>query len=119
MNADYKYKLAVCDVADKRTLESYRAKRATWLSWINTDEHHAIWDVLAGMVWTDVSFRSLTQFAIDDENSALHNTLLTGRLSQGLRHAIFLLTKRENCHGSQAASESSPPVDRAAVRRAV
>jgi hypothetical protein len=51
MNADYKYKLAVCDVADKRTLESYRAKRATWLSWINTDEHHAIWDVLAGMVW--------------------------------------------------------------------
>ena len=35
------------------------------------------------MVWTDVSFRALTQFAIDDENSALHNTLLTEALIGG------------------------------------
>jgi hypothetical protein len=83
MSVDYKYKLADCDVVDRRALESYRAKRATWLSWISTDEHHAIWDVLTGMVWTDVSFRSLTQFAIDDENSALHNTLLTEALIGG------------------------------------
>ena len=67
MHTDYKYKLADCDVTDRRALESYRAKRATWLSWINADEHHAIWDVLSGMVWTDVSFRALAQFAIDAE----------------------------------------------------
>jgi hypothetical protein len=83
MSTDYKYKLADCDVTDRRALESYRAKRATWLSWINADEHHAIWDVLSGMVWTDVSFRALTQFAIDAENSALHNTLLTEALIGG------------------------------------
>jgi hypothetical protein len=83
MIADYPCKLADCDVHDKRALQSYRAKRATWLSWINTDEHHAIWDVLSGMIWTDVSFRALTQFAIDDDNSALHNSLLTEALIGG------------------------------------
>ncbi len=35
------------------------------------------------MAWTDVSFKTLTQFAIDDENSALHNTLLTEALLNG------------------------------------
>jgi hypothetical protein len=83
MSAGYEYQLADCDVTDKRALKSYRAKRATWLSWINTDEHHAIWDVLSRMVWTDVSFRSMTQFAIDDENSALHNSILTEALIGG------------------------------------
>ena len=83
MDTEYKYKLADCDVADKRALESYRAKRAKWLSWIDADEHHAIWDVLSNMVWTDISFRSLTQFAIDDESSALSNSLLTEALIRG------------------------------------
>lgn len=83
MSADDKYKLADCDVDDKRAHEYYRAKRTTWLSWINTDEHHAIWDVLSGMIWTDVWFRVLTQFAIDDDNSALHNSLLTEALIGG------------------------------------
>jgi hypothetical protein len=83
MNTDYKFTLADCHVTDRRALESYRAKRATWLSWINADEHHTIWDVLSGMVWTDVSFRSLAQFAIDDENSAFGNTLLTEALVGG------------------------------------
>jgi hypothetical protein len=83
MPTDYKYKAVACDVADKRALEAYRVKRATWLSWINTDEHHAIRNILSGMIWTDVSFRSLTQFAIHDENSALHNRLLTEALIGG------------------------------------
>ena len=83
MCAGYKYKLAECDVTDKRALESYRAKRATWLSWLNTDQHHAIWDVLSGMVWTDVAFRSLAQFAIDNDASGLHNSLLTEALMGG------------------------------------
>jgi hypothetical protein len=83
MPSDYKYKLADCDVADKRALESYRAKRATWLSWLSTDQHHAIWDVLSGMVWTDVAFRSWAQFGIDDDASGLHNSLLTEALIGG------------------------------------
>jgi hypothetical protein len=83
MPSDYKCKLADCDVADKRALESYRAKRATWLSWLSTDQHHAIWDVLSGMVWTDVAFRSWAQFGIDDDASGLHNSLLTEALIGG------------------------------------
>jgi hypothetical protein len=49
----------------------YRDKRRLWLSWIDMDEHHAIWRELSSMVWTDVRFKMLTQFAINDENSAL------------------------------------------------
>lgn len=85
MHNDYAYSVAQCDVAaDKRgALQSYRDKRRLWLSWIDTDEHHAIWRVLSSMVWTDVSFKTLTQLAINDENNALHNTLLAQALIDG------------------------------------
>ena len=83
MTDDYSYSIDQCDVNDKRALQSYRDKRRLWLSWINADEHHAIWQVLSSMTWTDVSFKTLTQFAIDDENSGLHNTLLTEALLNG------------------------------------
>jgi len=53
------------------------------LSWIDTDEHHAIWSVLSSMVWTDVSFRTLTHFAINDENNGLNNPLLAEALLDG------------------------------------
>jgi hypothetical protein len=85
MQNDYAYSVAQCDVAaDKRGgLQSYRDKRRLWLSWIDTDEHHAIWSVLSSMVWTDVSFKTLTQLAINDENNTLHNTLLAQALIDG------------------------------------
>jgi len=35
------------------------------------------------MVWTDVAFKTLTQLAINDENNALHNTLLAQALIDG------------------------------------
>ena len=45
MPGDYAYPIAQCDVTTgKRTaLQSYRDKRRLWLSWIDTDVHHAIW----------------------------------------------------------------------------
>lgn len=49
MAADYEYPTAQCDVTDQRVLQSYRDKRRLWLSWIDTDEHHAIWTVLSSM----------------------------------------------------------------------
>lgn len=81
----YAYSVAQCDIAaDKRgALQSYRDKRRLWLSWIDTDEHHAIWRVLSSMVWTDASFKILTQFAINDEDTALNNTLLGQALIDG------------------------------------
>jgi hypothetical protein len=85
MPNDYAYSIAQCDVKieNRDAFQSYRDKRRVWLSWIDTDEHHAIWQVLSSMVWTDVSFKSLTHFAINDENNGLNNTLLAQALIDG------------------------------------
>lgn len=82
---DYAYPIAQCDVTTEKraALQSYRDKRRLWLSWIDTDEHHAIWRVLSSMVWTDVSFKTLTHFAINDENNGLNNSLLAEALLNG------------------------------------
>lgn len=85
MTDDYTYTIAQCDVKpEKRSaLESYRDKRRLWLSWINADEHHAIWTVLSRMVWTDVAFKTLTNFAVGDEANALNNHLMVEALLDG------------------------------------
>jgi hypothetical protein len=48
MPNDYTYSVAQCDVTaeNRGALQSYRDKRLLWLSWIDADEHHAIWRVL-------------------------------------------------------------------------
>ena len=69
---------ATCNRNGAPLLQSYRDKRRLWLSWISTDEHHAIWTVLSSMVWTDVSFKVLTHFAVNDENNGAQQ-LTSGR----------------------------------------
>ena len=73
MANDYAYMITQCDVPPERraALETYRGKRRLWLSWINEDEQHAIWQVLSSMVWTDASFKLLSYFAEGDQSSAL------------------------------------------------
>jgi hypothetical protein len=89
MPPDYKYPIAQCHVPPERRsqLESYRAKRHQWLTWLDADEHHPIWTTLSSMVWTDVSFRTLRQTAIDHEEkneaTCLRNTLIAEQLIQG------------------------------------
>jgi hypothetical protein len=85
MPDDYAYSVVQCDVpAQRRTsLQSFRDKRSLWLSWISTDERHAIWTVLSSMVWTDVAFKSLTNFAVGDDGNALNNQLLAEALFDG------------------------------------
>ena len=85
MADDYTYSITQCDVPPERraALQSYRDKRRLWLSWIDKDEHHAIWQVLSSMVWTDASFKLLTHFAKGDESNALSNTLLGQALIDG------------------------------------
>jgi len=41
---DYEYSPDQCDVNDKASLTTFREKRRAWLVWLETDEHHAIWD---------------------------------------------------------------------------
>jgi hypothetical protein len=81
----YQYSLSQCDVPPERraALEGYRAKRHQWLGWLETDEHHAIWTAISAMVWTDVSFRTLAQFAIDNEETCLSNTLVAEQIING------------------------------------
>jgi hypothetical protein len=85
MAETYTYTLAQCDVPIERhsMLQSYRDKRRLWLSWISTDEHHAIWTVLSSMVWTDVAFKTLTNFAVGDDGNALNNPLMIEALLHG------------------------------------
>src|ERR1700738_625042 len=60
---DYKCTPEQCDVEDKTALATFRDNRGVWLSWLNTDEHHAIWQVISSMVWHDVYFRTLAELA--------------------------------------------------------
>jgi hypothetical protein len=67
----------------RAVLEAYRAKRQQWLAWLDTDEHHAIWTTISSTVWTDASFRTLTQAAVDGDETCLGNTLLAEQIING------------------------------------
>ncbi len=80
---DYKYSPEQCDVNDKAALITYRNKRRGWLTWLETDEHHTIWQVLSSMVSHDVSFRTFAELANNNPDSGIHNPLLTEALVNG------------------------------------
>jgi len=94
MSEGYSYTLAQCDVADKRALEQYRAKRQVWRAWLEVDEHHAIWSTIQSMVWTDVAFRSLTAFSSSGEPTALQNSLVAEALINGYFATQILAIRR-------------------------
>jgi hypothetical protein len=80
---DYKYTPEQCDVQNKSALATFREKRRVWLSWLNTDEHHAIWQVISSMVWHDVYFRVLAGLADKNPDSGIHNSLLSEAIVTG------------------------------------
>ena len=81
----YSYKIEQCDVPVERrpALERFRAKRRVWISWLDTDDPHAIWSTLHLMVWANVAFKTLTGFAVDNEENALNNFLMVEALRYG------------------------------------
>jgi hypothetical protein len=85
MNDAGKFSLSECDVPPERrpALEAYRAKRRTWLDWIDKDEDHAIWTTLSAMIWNDVSFRTLADLGSNNPNSPLGNSLVAEKLING------------------------------------
>jgi hypothetical protein len=96
MAKDYHCNLSQCDVPIERrqVLESYRAKRRTWLTWIDSDEDHAIWATLSAMVWDDVSFRTLAHLATANEEGPLGNSLIAEKLINGHVAAQVLAIRR-------------------------
>jgi hypothetical protein len=81
----YAYGIDQCDVPRERrnALQRYRDRRRLWLTWLHTDEHHAIWPTLHSMVWTEVAFGTLTALAVDSGENALNNPLLAEALVTG------------------------------------
>jgi hypothetical protein len=84
MPDEYSYKIEQCDVPEerRRALQQFRDKRRLWLSWLDEDEHHAIWQTLHEMVWTEVAFNVLSGLAEDNDN-ALNNPLIVEALLRG------------------------------------
>jgi hypothetical protein len=91
---DYEFTIDKCDVVDETALAAFREKRRTWLVWLETDEHHAIWQVLSTMVWRDVAFRTVAEVANSDPESGLHNPLLTEALLSGYFSTQVLAIRR-------------------------
>jgi len=91
---DYEFPIDRCDVVDKKGLAAFRGRRRNWLVWLETDEHHAIWQVLSTMVWRDVVFRTIADVANSDPQSALHNPLLTEALLSGYFSTQVLAIRR-------------------------
>jgi hypothetical protein len=75
MPDDYAHPISQCDLPMERrnALQSYRDKRQLWLSWIDTDEHHAIWQAISSMVWRDAAFKTLIHLAVANENNGLNS----------------------------------------------
>ena len=81
-NDGYAYDIDQCDVPKERrpALSRFREKRREWLSWLDTDEHHAIWPTVHSMVWADLTFNVLRRFAEGNEENALNNPLIVEAL---------------------------------------
>ncbi|MEQ8829155.1 MAG: hypothetical protein RLW87_05045 [Alphaproteobacteria bacterium] len=50
---------------------------------MDNDEHHAIWQVLAGMVWNEVAFNTLAEIADSNSDSSLNNPLIVEAILEG------------------------------------
>jgi hypothetical protein len=62
---------------------SGRNKRDEWLTWLKTDEYHAIWQQITAMVWDDVVFRVLSSAQNSFPEGAATNWLLGLSLERG------------------------------------
>jgi len=85
MPEGYVYSTDDCDVPIERrsALRRFRERRRVWLSWLHTDQHHAIWPTIHTMVWTDVALGTLTALAVDSGENALNNPLVAEALTTG------------------------------------
>ena len=95
----YAYHIDQCDVPKERrpALSRFREKRREWLSWLDTDEHHAIWPTLHSMVRTDLAFNVLRRFAEGNDENALNNPLIVEALLKG--HFATQVLAIRNFHG--------------------
>jgi hypothetical protein len=103
MRNEYAYAITQCDVPVERrgALQSFRDKRRLWVSWLDADEHHAIWKTLSDMVWTDVAFKTLTGFAVGNDENALNNPLVVEALLNGHVATQVLAIRRLTDKGKQ------------------
>lgn len=85
-----------CSVEDKSALIKFRAKRLEWLSWLNTDEHHAIWKQITATAWNDAVFRVLNEARnpADGDQVSATNGMLGRFIDQGYVSTQVLAIRR-------------------------
>lgn len=83
-----------CDVCDKLSLASYRAKTAKWWRWLRTDDHHALWPQIYRMIIADMTFRTLAAAAEADRESALHSPIIMRSIVEGYAATQGLAIRR-------------------------
>jgi hypothetical protein len=95
-NDGYDYPVEQCSVEDRAALIEFRQKRRVWLSWLRTDEHHAIWSQITAMAWNDTVFRVLNEARnpVDGEVLSATNGMLGGFINQGYISAQVLAIRR-------------------------
>ncbi len=55
----YEYPISVCNVKDRAKLETFRAKRAEWISWLSGDDTHSIWPTINETLWDYILFQTI------------------------------------------------------------
>jgi hypothetical protein len=85
-----------CSVENRAALIDFRAKRLEWLSWLNTDEHHAIWKQITAMAWNDAAFRVLNEARnpTNGHQVSATNGMLGGFIDQGYVSTQVLAIRR-------------------------
>lgn len=86
MPPEFKFSIDECDVPNKSGLSLYRAARTKWLTWLEHDEHHALWKQITAMLWNDAVFRMVNEarrFSEVDSRTAASNGMLAGLIDVG------------------------------------
>jgi hypothetical protein len=85
---NYEFDLADCDVREehKESVKQFRAKRATWLGWLDSAEPNSIDNQIHYLMWWDATFWSLNEarkYADDEKLSSARTPILAEFLNQG------------------------------------
>ena len=78
----------------RNALHRYRDRRRVWLTWLDTDEHHAIWQNATHHGVDGCRVRDTDGFAVANEENALNNPLIAEALVTGHVAAQVLAIRR-------------------------
>jgi len=96
-----------CDVEDRSALKEFRHKREEWLSWIWSDEYHALQRQIVRMIHNDMAYRVLIEARRcpeDESPGAALNGLLASFMDQAYVETQVLAIGRLTDRGNDVVS---------------